>query len=123
MGPLFYHTSHVPGLLFWLRATVIANLVCVCVTDHELAAKDLLESLTDYQVTSSRLTSLVVRILTPLLALAAAPGYRCVVISRLVRCVNPIPTASRVDILLAPPVRLVINGNRRALFGNTPTLN
>ena len=123
MGPLFYHTSHVPGLLFWLRANVIANIVCVRVADHELAAGNLLEPLTDYQVTSSRLAILVIRILTALLALVAAPVYHCVVIDRLVHCVHPIPTTSRVDMLLAPLVRLAINGNRHALFGDAPTLN
>ena len=109
--PILPYISHILGLLFLLRANVIANLVCVRVADHELAAKDLIEPLTDYQVTSSRLAILVIRILTALLALAAAPGHHCVVISRLVRCVHPIPTASRVDMLLALPVRLAINGN------------
>ena len=111
MGPLFYHTSHVPGLLFWLRANVIANLICVHVADHKLAAKDLLEPLTDYQVASGRLVILASRILTALLALAAAPGHHSVVILRLVRCVHPISTASGVDMLLAPPIRLTINDN------------
>ena len=77
MGPLLYHTSHVPGLLFWLRANAIANLVCARVADHKLAAEDLLELLTDYQITSSRLAILVIRILMTLLALAAMHGYHC----------------------------------------------
>ena len=80
-------------------------------------------SLTDYQVASGRLVILVVRILAALLALVAASGHHGVVILRLVRCVHSIPTASGIDMLLAPPVRLAINGNRGALFGNAPTLN
>ena len=78
MGPLFYHTSHVPGLLFWLRANVIANLFRVRVADHELAAQDLLELLADYQVVSSWLAIVVSRIFATFLSLGAAgvaPGY------------------------------------------------
>ena len=109
MGPLFYHTSHVPGLLFWLGANVIANLVRVRVADHKLAAKDLLEPLTDYQVSPSRRVILVVGILTALLALAATPGHHSAVTLRRMRRVHPIPTASGAGMLLVPLVRLAIN--------------
>ena len=123
MGPLFYQTSHVPGLLFWLRANIIASLVRIRVADHELAAQDLLELLADYQVVSGWLATIVSRIFVTFFSLGAAPGYHCVAIPGLVRNVHSIPAASGVDMLLAPPVRLAINGNRRALFGDAPTLN
>ena len=123
MGPLFYHTSHVPGLLFWLRADVISNCIRVRVPDHELAAKDLLEPLIGYEVASGRLVILIVGILAALLSPVAAPGHHGVVILGLVRRIHPIPTARQVNMLLAPPVRLAINGNRHALFGNAPTFN
>ena len=111
MGPLFYHTSHVPGLLLWPRANVTANLVRVRVrvADHKLAAKDLLEPLTDYQVSPGRLVILVVGILTALLALAATPGHHSAVTLRRMRRVHPIPTASGAGMLLVPLVRLAIN--------------
>ena len=95
MGPLFYRTSPVLGLLFWLRANVIANRIRVRVADHKLAAKDLLELLTDYQVASGRLVIPVVRILAALLALAAAPAHHSFVILRIVRRVHPIPAVRK----------------------------
>ena len=73
MGPLFYHTSHVPGLIFWLRANVIANVVRVRVADRELAAHDLLELLDDYQVVSGWLTIVVSRIFATFLSLRRDP--------------------------------------------------
>ena len=66
---------------------------------HKPAAKDLLEQLTDYQVASDTLVILIVRILTALLSLAAAPGHHGAMILRLVRHIHSTPMASRVNML------------------------
>ena len=123
MGLLFYHTSHAPGLLFWLNADVIANLIRVRVANHQLAVQDLLELLADYQVVCGWLSIIVARICATLLSFAATPGHHSVMVLELVHGAHPIPAASSVHVPLASPVRLAIDYYQRTLCANAPTLD